>query len=254
MVAKQPIGDRTIGPGEQQHRYPHAGTIQRIGGPAVERVIAHQKNLSGTTISTGQTFVTAGGDTAGTTTLLSRLTSGRAANLDNLSAGPVALASQIPANFTTATFASPGVFSVGALANAPTGGGGGGSGQTGDVFGLLNPMIASGAWTGPALANAPKTGFSLTSAYDPAKTAAQAGDAMVLTTAGYNAAADALLDRANGVETGETPRQWMRKVRAVLLGVCTAGGVFKRKDGTTTSLTATLDGNGARTSVVDGTN
>lgn len=55
----------------------------------------------------------AGADTAGTTTLLSRVTAA------------VALASQIPPNFTTATFASAGVFSTGALANAPTGGGGG---------------------------------------------------------------------------------------------------------------------------------
>ncbi len=51
----------------------------------------------------------AGGDTAGTTTLLSRVT------------GAVALASQIPANFTTATFASAGVFATAALANAPGG-------------------------------------------------------------------------------------------------------------------------------------
>jgi hypothetical protein len=55
----------------------------------------------------------AGGDTAGTTTLLSRVTAA------------VALASQIPANFTTGLFSSAGVFSVGALVNAPTGGGGG---------------------------------------------------------------------------------------------------------------------------------
>jgi hypothetical protein len=53
----------------------------------------------------------AGGDTAGTTTLLTRVS------------GSVALASQIPANFTAATFVSAGVFSVGALANSPSGGG-----------------------------------------------------------------------------------------------------------------------------------
>lgn len=37
----------------------------------------------------------------------------------------LALASQVPANFTAATFASAGVFATDALANAPTGGGGG---------------------------------------------------------------------------------------------------------------------------------
>lgn len=99
-----------------------------------------------------------------------------------------------------------------------------------------------------------KAGYALTSGYDPAKTAAQAGDAMALTGAACTAAADALLDRASGVEPGETPRQWMRKVRAVLMGVCTAGGVFKRKDASTTSITVSLDGAGARTNVVDGSN
>ena len=64
----------------------------------------------------------AGGDTSGTMTLLARLTATRAGYLDNLSAGAVATASQIPANFTSATFASAGVFSTSALANAPTGG------------------------------------------------------------------------------------------------------------------------------------
>jgi hypothetical protein len=48
--------------------------------------------------------------------------SGTVTNLTNLPAA-AALASQIPANFTAALFASAGVFSVGALANAPTGGG-----------------------------------------------------------------------------------------------------------------------------------
>lgn len=52
----------------------------------------------------------AGADTAGTTTLLSRVT------------GDVALASQIPTDFTADLFQAAGVFSTGALANSPTGG------------------------------------------------------------------------------------------------------------------------------------
>ena len=72
-------------------------------------------------VTTRSTY--AGGDTAGTTTLVGRLTAGRATNLDNLAGGAVALAAQIPAQFTAATFAAAGVFSTGALANAPTGGG-----------------------------------------------------------------------------------------------------------------------------------
>lgn len=74
-------------------------------------------------------------------------------------------------------------FTALALANAPAGGGGGGGvAQTGDVFALINPLISAGAYTGAALVNVPKTGYSLVSAYDPAKTAAQAGDAMALTS------------------------------------------------------------------------
>ncbi len=57
--------------------------------------------------------------------LLLRLTALRAGYLDNLSGGAVALASQIPADFTDATFASDGVFAEDALQNAPSSGGGG---------------------------------------------------------------------------------------------------------------------------------
>jgi hypothetical protein len=58
----------------------------------------------GTTLGTS-TY--GGADTAGTTTLLGYI------------GGNVALASQIPANFTSALFASAGVFATAALANAP---------------------------------------------------------------------------------------------------------------------------------------
>jgi len=71
----------------------------------------------------------AGADTSGTTTLLGRVT------------GAVALASQIPANFTTACFVSAGVFSVGALANAPGGGGGGGDPMTNASTGYTSGEI-----------------------------------------------------------------------------------------------------------------
>jgi hypothetical protein len=171
--------------------------------------------LSGTTISTAQTFASAGGDTAGTTTLLGRLTSLRASNLDNISATPptvaqivagvwnepksshvtagtyglfldatvstrstyaggdtsgittllsrvssaraghldsipnLALASQIPASFTEATFESAGVLSTAALANAPSGGGGGGSLTTHATAYLYGPLTVNsdGSWT-----------------------------------------------------------------------------------------------------------
>jgi hypothetical protein len=54
--------------------------------------------------------------------------------------GPAALASQIPANFTTGTFASAGVFATAALANAPAGGGS--SGDSSGVTTLLARLTA----------------------------------------------------------------------------------------------------------------
>lgn len=75
-----------------------------------------------------------------------------------------------------------------------------------------------------------------------------------LTAGERDAVADALLDLADGVESGETPRQFLRKLRAVAFGLSDGAGAFKRKDGTTTSLTVTLDGAGSRTAVTDGTN
>jgi hypothetical protein len=81
-----------------------------------------------------------------------------------------------------------------------------------------------------------------------------AGAAMTLTAGERDAIAAAYLDLVNGIEPGETPRQWARKVRAVLMGLSSASGAFKRKDGTTTSVTVTPDGSGGRSASNDGTN
>jgi hypothetical protein len=66
----------------------------------------------------------------------------------------LALASQIPANFTTATFASAGVFSVSALANAPSG------------TGASAATIAAAVWDEPLAshATAGSTGVALAAA------------------------------------------------------------------------------------------
>jgi hypothetical protein len=79
---------------------------------------------------------------------------------------------------------------------------------------------------------------------------------VTLTTGERDAVASALLALTDGVETGETVRQLLRLVRAVLLGVATDTGttaVFKRKDGTTTALTVVHDTAGNRTSSTVGT-
>jgi hypothetical protein len=90
-------------------------------------------------------------DSAGVTTLLSRLTSGRAANLDNLDAA---------------------VSSRSTYAGADT------SGTTT----LLGRIASALTITVGKVDVNDKTGFALTSAYDPAKIASQAGDAMALTS------------------------------------------------------------------------
>jgi hypothetical protein len=72
-----------------------------------------------------------------------------------------------------------------------------------------------------------------------------------LSTSERDALANDILDLANGIESGETLRQTLRLLRAVLAGVSTeASGqvIFKRKDGTATALTVVHTGTGSRTS------
>lgn len=68
-----------------------------------------------------------------------------------------------------------------------------------------------------------------------------------------NANADALLDRAAGVETGFTPRQALRLMASVLLGklsgAATATNVFRDVNDTKDRVTATVDPDGNRTAV-----
>ncbi len=65
-----------------------------------------------------------------------------------------------------------------------------------------------------------------------------------------DAIAAALLDLADGVETGLTPRQFARLAAAVLLGKSSGGGaVYRDTNDTKARVTATLDGLGNRTAV-----
>ena len=72
------------------------------------------------------------------------------------------------------------------------------------------------------------------------------------------AVANALLDLTNAIETGETPRQTIRLLRAALAGVSgnnsgTGTVTFRRKDGTTTALTVVYDNTASRTASTVGT-
>lgn len=62
--------------------------------------------------------------------------------------------------------------------------------------------------------------------------------------------ADAMLDRANGIETGWTLRKAMRLITAVLAGKSSNGGTtYRNVTDTKPRVTATLDGDGNRTAV-----
>jgi hypothetical protein len=82
---------------------------------------------------------------------------------------------------------------------------------------------------------------------------AAAGDAMTLTTGERDAVAAALLDLANGVETGITTRQALRATLAALAGKVTGmssnAPVFRAADDSKDRITATTDVDGNRSAV-----
>lgn len=113
--------------------------------------------------------------------------------------------------------------------------------------------LADTGTDGVVVAAGSKTGYALTADYDAAKTAAQAGNAMALTSAERNSTADALLDRAAGVETNRTPRQAMRLMLAALAGKLSGGGTtsiaIRDTNDTKDRIAATVDENGNRSAV-----
>jgi hypothetical protein len=84
-------------------------------------------------------------------------------------------------------------------------------------------------------------------------TRAAPGAAMTLVAGERDAVADALLDRADGVETGETPRQTLRLLRAANVGQSDGfpdGPVhFRDKSNTKNRITALTDADGNRTAI-----
>lgn len=84
-----------------------------------------------------------------------------------------------------------------------------------------------------------KIGYALTAAYDPAKTAAQAGDAMTLQSGERNSVADALLNRnvSGGSSTGRLVKQAYHVLRNK---VDTGAGIVYDTDDTTSSFAFTV--------------
>lgn len=281
-------------------------TVGSIGKLLVDNINA--------TISSRSTY--AGGDTAGTTTLLSRIasaltiTTGKVDVNDktgfSLVNGSIAAATfaagALDAVWSTATraltdklgfkLASDGLALVTAWTVAITGSL---SGAVGSIAtgGIVAASFAAGAldavWSTAARLLTAGTnivlakGVGVTGFNDPTAAATATAVRTELTTelarvdvaistrlatAGYtapdnagiaavptaNANADALLDRANGIETGLTLRQWMRAAGAVLIGKLSGGGtitntfrnaVADSKD----RVTATVDTNGNRSAI-----
>jgi hypothetical protein len=121
-------------------------------------------------------------------------------------------------------------------------------------FGTLVSDVATAVWgavsrTLTAFAFTP----SLDAAYNAAKTAAQAGDAMTLTGAERNATADALLDRANAIETSITLRQAFRLALSVLAGklsgAATTTITIRNVGDTKNRIIATVDADGNRSAI-----
>lgn len=151
--------------------------------------------LTGGAVDTVTTLTNAPSDSSGVTTLLSRLSATRAGYLDNLSAGAVALESSVQSVLTKmlkyvqlmvrkdSAIGTDNATEKTAI-NANGGSGGGAFDQTTDALEALRDNVgtAGANLTVTAGTVSDKTGYALTSAYDPAKTAAQAGDAMALTS------------------------------------------------------------------------
>lgn len=120
-------------------------------------------------------------------------------------------------------------------------------GVSGDVTGNVQGTVGgvSGNVTGSV--NSVTQPVTLTSDYNAAKTAAQAGDAMNLTAA----AVDAIIDEA--VEGSYTLRQALRVILAVLAGKVSGMNsltpVFRDINDTKNRVTASTDASGNRTSV-----
>jgi hypothetical protein len=113
---------------------------------------------------------------------------------------------------------------------------------------LVSDIWAAAGRTLTAFAFTP----NLNSAYDAAKTAAQAGDAMTLTTGERTAVADTHLKRDMSAVTGEAARSPLNAFRAIRNKTSIAGSTLTvtKEDDSTTAWQATVATNTAQEPVV----
>lgn len=128
------------------------------------------------------------------------------ANTDQLASQTVTAAAGVtfPASVASPTNITAGTITTATnLTNAPT---------SGDFTAAMKTSLNAAT---PSVTVSDKTGFSLTIAYELAKTAAQAGDAMTLTAAERNAIADALIGRnvSGGSSAGRTIKEALAFLR-----------------------------------------
>jgi len=123
-----------------------------------------------------------------------------------------------------------------------------GTAQTGDTFPLANGVNGFAPTKADTAAILLRTDVATS-------TRSVSGDAMTLTSGERSAIAAALLDLANGIEAGVTPRQAARAIAAVAVGLLPSGAgsateAFKgigQAAGGTTRVTNTVDADGNRT-------
>lgn len=127
------------------------------------------------------------------------------------------------------------------------------TGAVGSVTGNVGGNVTGSV--GSLTTNNDKTGYALTAAYDLAKTAAQAGDAMTLTSGERNSTADALLNRDmsigsdSGSATVRTVRQALRFLRNKWTVAASTLTVYKEDD-STSSWTATVSTDAAAVPII----
>jgi hypothetical protein len=122
--------------------------------------------------------------------------------------------------------------------------------QTGDNFARLGAPAGASVSADLAAINAKTTNLPP----DPADESAIIAAIAAVSAPTANENADALLDRAAGVETGLTFRQAMRLIAAVLLGkasgMSSTTAVFRDTNDTKDRIQATVDADGNRSSVI----
>lgn len=186
-------------------------------------------------ISSRSTY--AGGDTSGTTTLLSRIGSAL-----TITSGKVDVNDK-----TGFSLSSAGVQAIwDAATSALTTAGSIGKLLVDNINATISSRLASASYTAPD-----NSTISAIAGYVDTEVGALQTAVAALPTA--NANADALLDRAAGIETNRTLRQGLRLMLAAVLGkasgLATTSVIFRDTNDTKDRITATVDASGNRTAV-----